>query len=120
MLTENPKISPDDKEIFECTDCQIITRNKKDYKKHILTKKHKKMLELTKTGIQITEKSPDHYCSACKKKYKSRVGLWKHNKICSQIIEESVGNSEFKMLTELFKMQMNENKELKELIVDKL
>uniref|UniRef100_A0A6C0AYW0 C2H2-type domain-containing protein n=1 Tax=viral metagenome TaxID=1070528 RepID=A0A6C0AYW0_9ZZZZ len=121
MLTEIAKKSPDDKEFYECVNCQLITRNKKDFKKHLLTKKHQKNQELTHLGQKMVYLSPEHICSACKKSYKSRVGLWKHNKICIPIVEEPVentNNNEFKMLSELFKMQMNENKELKELIVE--
>ncbi len=38
MVTENPQKTPS----FECVKCNMITRNKKDYSKHLLTPKHQK------------------------------------------------------------------------------
>ena len=128
-LTFSPQFFPHHKETYECSICHIITRNKKDYNKHILTKKHQKRADLTKWGEMLTGKSPDHICVDCGKGYRSRTGLWGHRKKCSVVKEEAVihsnGNttefansSEFKLLSELFKLQMNENKELKELIIE--
>ena len=37
MEIENPKKSPT---IYECSLCDYITINKKDYKKHVSTRKH--------------------------------------------------------------------------------
>jgi len=67
---------------FLCEICEIKTNNKKDFDKHIMTLKHKK---LTSVNIKLTEKSPIliFTCQICKKEYKSRVGLWKHKKICN-------------------------------------
>ena len=121
MLTELSKISPDDKGNYNCSNCQLKTRNKKDFNKHLLTKKHKKRCELTNLGQMLTDLSQLHNCANCNKCYKSRVGLWKHQKFCGEELEnakDKTYSNEFKMLAELFKMQVNENKDLKELIVE--
>ena len=79
MLTKKiPKIPK-----FYCEKCDTCTNNKKDYNKHLLTAKHKKIDSLTKMGISLTEKPQtiEYYaCNYCEKLYKSRVGLWYHNK----------------------------------------
>ena len=87
METIISQISP--KFICEC--CNIKTNNKKDFNNHILTAKHKKLTNVNKmeTGCsQNSEKSTNFACKNCNKKYNSRVGLWKHNKICKKIDEE--------------------------------
>jgi hypothetical protein len=79
MLTDFSHFSPK----FYCNYCNIKTDNKKDYTKHLLTSKHKKNESLTKIE-QICPKNPIiHNCKKCYKKYKSRVGLWYHEKKCS-------------------------------------
>ena len=63
---------------FCCEICEIKTNNKKDYKKHLVTSKHKKLTENHQNNI-IHELL---VCENCNKEYKSRVGLWKHKKSC--------------------------------------
>ena len=76
----SPKIP---KYICEC--CNIKTNNKKDYNKHILTSKHKKLTNVN----EMETFYPNNYenttiftCKNCNKEYFSRVGLWKHKKKC--------------------------------------
>jgi hypothetical protein len=79
MLTNIPQNIPK----FSCSFCNIQTSNKKDFAKHLLTPKHQKNENLT----NIEQKSPKnpitHNCKNCNKNYKSRVGLWYHEKKCS-------------------------------------
>jgi uncharacterized C2H2 Zn-finger protein len=74
-------------QIYSCDYCNISTRNKKDYIKHTLTAKHKR---LTSINTMETECTPINIlkCDKCFKAYKSRVGLWKHNKKCVILINE--------------------------------
>ena len=71
---------------FICECCNIKTNNKKDYTKHILTAKHKKLT----TVNNVLTNSPNNdqnltifTCKNCDKEYCSRVGLWKHIKKCN-------------------------------------
>jgi len=79
------KISSQMSPKFICICCNIKTNNKKDFNKHILTSKHKKLTQVN-TMEQICPKNSEHpivyTCKYCNKEYKSRVGLWKHNKQC--------------------------------------
>ena len=71
------------KYICEC--CNIKTNNKKDYNKHILTAKHKKLTSVNTMetiNSQNIENIHIFTCKICNKEYLSRVGLWKHNKTC--------------------------------------
>jgi hypothetical protein len=74
---------------FSCISCNIRTNNKKDYNNHILTAKHSKLTTVNNEETQI----PNIIvliCEKCNKKYKSRVGLWKHKKQCINIKEDTL------------------------------
>jgi len=107
---------------YYCETCDIKSSSKKDYAKHLLTIKHKKRFEKMHVDSDNSANCLSYNC-LCGKSYKYRQGLQKHKKKCIGIfkqdeIEEEKGNSDFKMLAELFKQQMNENKELKELLLE--
>jgi len=96
MLTDFPQ----NKLKYICEKCNIITNNKKDYNKHLMTAKHNKPLvfnkSLTKIPQSLTEISKDlvensiFQCKHCNKTYNSRVGLWYHNKKCNSSIHEPI------------------------------
>jgi hypothetical protein len=136
MLTEkSPKIPN-----FYCEKCKYITRNKKDFIKHELTSKHQKMDSLTNIEQKLTEKSPKiptaYKCEKCEKIYKTRTGLWYHNKkctysknVCLQDCNETtneynVTNIQDKTLdknvitTELIFSMIQQSKELQNLLVE--
>jgi hypothetical protein len=68
--TNNPKKS----QIFFCEKCEYTTNNKKDYSKHLLTRKH-----LDETIVK--HKLLPLMCG-CNKIFNSRTTLWRHKKIC--------------------------------------
>ena len=76
---------------YSCDFCDFNTVSKNDYTRHCSTRKH---LELTKRSKQLTEKTHEeivtYICSHCEKKYMSRVGLWKHAKICKPAQKENI------------------------------
>ena len=81
MENNSSQISPK----FICNFCNIKTNNKKDFNKHMLTSKHKKLTQVNTTELICPKNSENHIvytCKHCNKEYKSRVGLWKHNKQC--------------------------------------
>jgi hypothetical protein len=70
---------------FICECCNIKTNNKKDYNKHILTLKHKKLSNVNIIETFVPKNNydcPIFTCKICNKEYLSRVGLWKHKKKC--------------------------------------
>ena len=58
-LTNVLPLSQPDNIIYECCFCNIKTHNKKDYNKHILTKKHLKNADLTAFNKSL----PDSFCN---------------------------------------------------------
>jgi hypothetical protein len=131
MTTKTTKMSQKIPTIFECICCDYNTSNKKDYNKHLLTRKH---ANNNANNGKNPQKSPNYKCEFCSKKFKDRAGLWRHNKKCneetknmktasstndeiskSDIIELLKQNQEFK---ELLTEQQNEIQDLHKQIID--
>ena len=79
-------LSPKIPRIFRCVKCDLITSNKKDYKKHLLTLKHQdtaKPLTLTDDLGHQNPLSLNTYTCVCGRHYKHRQSLFNHKKRCS-------------------------------------
>ena len=117
MLTKNcPKVAPR----FSCIICDYFTDKKSSHDKHLLTSKHKKLTQVNTFSNNSCQKMIDtdkiYNCKLCNKDFNSRVGLWKHNKICKNLLEEN--NVENKELfdKELVLSLLKQNAELLEII----
>jgi protein-arginine kinase activator protein McsA len=65
---------------YICESCDYCTSKKSSYDKHLSTSKHKL---LTNVNTNATKSCKNEFnCLKCNKKYKSRVGLWKHKNKC--------------------------------------
>ena len=102
-----------------CELCNYITSYSKDYKKHLLTKKHK---EIIGKKLEIQEmpkilKNAEFHCPQCGQKYLSQSGLWKHSKKCNvdiaddNINYENDGPSDKQIIMMLIKEQEELEKE---------
>jgi hypothetical protein len=67
---------------FSCEKCDFISYNKKDYSRHLETKKHL----INNFQCEKPQKTP--YECRCGKKYKDYSGLWRHKKKCLNKKEE--------------------------------
>jgi hypothetical protein len=74
---------------FKCDLCKTETDNKKDFNKHLLTKKHLKKENPAQYEDTSKEQPPILTCSKCTKSYETRSGLWKHQKNGCVIKNES-------------------------------
>jgi len=68
--------------IYNCEKCNFKSSNKKDYDKHKLTAKHKRIHEDTQKNPKKPQKTLIYICSDCNKSYKFHSGLWKHKQKC--------------------------------------
>ena len=75
MVTEFSAFSATD---FECFYCDIVCRRKNDWARHILTRKH-----INNASGNTFSATNVFQCDFCQKPYKSRKGLWSHNKLCN-------------------------------------
>jgi hypothetical protein len=68
-----------------CINCHYNTDKKYNFDKHLLTSKHKKLIEVNSFVNESSKKVAlnKFTCQFCNKNFKSYVGLWKHNKTCN-------------------------------------
>lgn len=125
-LPKIPKKNPQKIPKYLCDNCKYTTGNKKDFNKHLLTLKHKKI----KMVSNDNKKSPDVnmylFECICSKKYKFDSGLSRHKKVCTYIehsdtsdiiVEYKEHDSDDVNYKAMFLKIMNENNELKDMII---
>jgi len=102
-----PKLSK-----YVCEICQFTSCNKNNYKKHLLTNKHK-LQEMQCSSNNNLQKM--HNC-LCGKTYCDYSGLWKHKKVCKLIQSNTDDKEDYK---ELIKLIIKENGEMiKNVMID--
>ena len=104
---------------FICKCCNIKTNNKKDFNKHILTSKHKKLTIVNTIDINIPQNIINcvkFTCKKCNKEYKSRVGLWKHNNFCLKEEKEEKKEENKMNDKDIINLLLTQNKELMNLL----
>ena len=102
-----------------CLVCDFKCCKNSDLERHLNTIKHKRRNNQQKSTdfTQITPEEKSYEC-ICGKNYSERSGLWRHKKICyiknnTKQINESVLKEE-----ELTKLLLNENKDLKDFMIE--
>jgi len=88
----NFTIAPQQKpQKFCCNLCDFNVSNKKDYNRHLVTRKH-----INNSNLNILEQNQNtknHVCKFCKKTYASRNGLWYHVQKCKPQSETETSNT---------------------------
>ncbi len=69
---------------YICTKCRFYTKNLKDFKRHLNTKKHKKKPQKKPQTI-----SKKNFICLCGKMYKFQSGLSKHRKKCEKYLKKT-------------------------------
>ena len=108
---------------YICETCDIKTNNKKDYNKHLLTRKHLNKQNPTPTATDGNQSSQELKCSKCDKEYESRSGLWRHEKKCDIIKSfpleyKSSSENEVKVLTNLVLEIVKSNQQLQQQMLE--
>ena len=110
---------------YKCEKCGFVTGNKSKYDRHNLTDKHKKNENVTICNEKSQERSLPICCEKCNKNYKSRVGLWRHLKVCNQEKDENFITKEMSINentvkntldADMFMELINRNKELQNML----
>lgn len=78
--------------LYFCEECKFKTGNKKDFKRHESTSKHKKNIHNVEIYCEKSHHKTCFKCS-CGKEYKHKTSLCKHKKMCNDIITSSVEKS---------------------------
>jgi len=106
MLTKNSQNSP--KQLI-CEVCDYKCCKKNDMDKHFNSKKHLRNKNGNNGNNELV--NTELKCINCNKLYKSRVGLWRHKKIC--IIEENIKLTELTIIEQI----SNKNDEKLDLLI---
>jgi hypothetical protein len=86
MVTKKAGKAGKSRKIFCCEKCDFHTSDKKDFNRHCSTRKHKDVTNVTNNVTKkADEDNEQHICKHCGKKYASRMGLWRHSKVCKSI-----------------------------------
>jgi hypothetical protein len=101
---------------YFCESCSLKTNNKKDFEKHLTTSKHIKLTNSYNFDLEF--ENNEFTCDKCNKNYKSRVGLWKHKKICESINSNTNENISNQITPELILNVLEHNKELTNLVIE--
>ena len=112
MITENTQKNSLN---FECKNCNFNTSKQNDYKRHLLTDKHKRLQNNDKSGVENKK-----YICDCGREYKYRQGLYNHRKSCKGEKKETaiIENEENVDYKSMFLEMINENKELRKTITE--
>jgi uncharacterized C2H2 Zn-finger protein len=100
---------------FYCKICDYTTSYKSKYDRHILTGKHIFLTNETKKGTDDDSLMSHVYaCQNCKKIFKSRTTLWRHNNVCLLDATNVANDSkeEMKQMTLMIMQLMTQNSEL--------
>ncbi len=104
---------------YSCEICDYGTSNKKDYKKHLTTRKHINRTELNCKSPNIVPNN--HFgCDVCGRSFKARNSLWYHKKKCigTELYQESNAESGGSINTDVVMKLLTQNQEFKELMLD--
>jgi len=113
MAIESNKKKP----LFVCELCQFITHDKKDFRRHLFTRKHLQAVNNGHKCKQYMKNSAldnQFACGNCKKVYAHYASLWKHKKLC-KAGEKLVDIVDKSMVMELMKQNSELQKQLIEL-----
>ena len=112
---ENPKTS---NYIFECKKCYFLTYNKKDYMRHLTTRKHDRLVNAN----GITSKNPTTVFKCdCGKEYKHDSSLYKHKNKCNYKQTTPVIPIDHALLTEkMIELVMSKNQEFMNMFMEKI
>ena len=109
-----------EKKLNCCEICNYDTYSKKDFEKHFLTLKHKRLINANELLIKNHE-NPTLFVCSCGKEYKHQSSLCKHKKNCDGSVKKEdtskdmISNNE---IIKIFLEQSKENKDLKELLIE--
>jgi hypothetical protein len=106
---------------FTCELCDFNCSNKNNYTSHMTTRKH------ISNTLGNKKNATTHFtCEFCSKLYKSRKGLWSHNKLCNSgtniIIHSNVNDSEHVNehieKDKVIELLIKENSDFKNIVLD--
>lgn len=97
---------------YVCEKCDYSTAYKKDFLKHLQTKKHKKG-QILQNATDSMQKVPTLFTCECGKTYSHHSSLYKHKKTCKKNLIQVIDNVDYKSM---FLEMVKENKQMRTLL----
>ena len=113
MKQNETNFTPKTPKIFSCIKCDFKCCNKKDYERHLLTRKHK----MKQNETNFTPKNPTTICDICNIEFNSRTTLWRHKKKCNNKESIDMAYMTEKIDASLVMELIKQNKELQQQLV---
>ena len=122
VVKKSPKIS----KTFYCKSCDYICSKQSEFNKHMVTAKHKMIVNGSKKISKISKTNNNEYECVCGKTYKYDSGYYRHKKVCRSTniqvdsnthVKEHVDDSANNTMTTMMEL-IRQNQEFKELIVE--
>ena len=113
MLTILPQPNPK----FTCDKCHFVSHNKKDYNRHLLTRKHLNVDKMLTNSPNFASNTPNQLCYCqCGKEYKHRQSLSIHKKQCIRATPaDPITNISPELIIEMIKQNNELQKQILEL-----
>ena len=73
---------------FHCELCDFKCSYKRDYERHLETKKHKSVTNCNPNVTQINVQK--YYCKKCDRNFNNHVSLWRHRKTCIEVSDKEI------------------------------
>lgn len=108
---------PKSSKIFECNYCHYNTSRNSQYIRHLSTDKHKRIIMDNKKFQKVPTIDEQKITCICGKEYKHQSGLSKHKQKCKNIMENKEKENVI-LKDELIKTLIQENNEIKQLLID--
>tara|TARA_B110000879_G_scaffold5481_2_gene7273 strand:- start:8404 stop:9135 length:732 start_codon:yes stop_codon:yes gene_type:complete len=107
-------INQPDPSHFVCKYCHYITNNKKDYKKHLITVKHKRLTGTIRTPIE------NPFVCDCGKKYNHASSLCKHKRSCNAETTDNIQATSSNKLDkdDIILELLEQNKQFAQIIIE--
>jgi len=112
--------------MFYCKSCEYSCSKQSEFNKHIVTAKHKMVVNGSKKISKISKTNNNEYECVCGKTYKYDSGYYRHKKVCRSTniqvdsnthVKEHVDDSANNTMTTMMEL-IRQNQEFKELIVE--
>ena len=107
---------PKNPQYLYCEKCDYVTCNKKDYNKHLKTKKHSSVSDTDDKASKKSQNKNTNYTCNCGKKYKHRQSLYNHKTKCNILNGIENINKDQPITKELVLQLIQQNQKLQEML----
>ena len=102
---------------FFCEKCNYKCNKKSEFNKHLLTAKHKRIVNGSEKSLPINKTQDEKFVCICGKAYKYDTGYYRHKKNCNGIMLNDNNLDQDKTVQTMIEL-IKQNNEFKQLLVE--